>query len=37
VCDFGISKLTGAEMDLTRTGQMMGSPLYMSPEAIGSG
>jgi serine/threonine protein kinase len=38
LCDFGVAKqTTGAELedattDLTRTGGMLGSPIYMSPE-----
>ncbi|HTA92424.1 MAG TPA: serine/threonine-protein kinase [Polyangiaceae bacterium] len=41
VLDFGISKWTGregssAELGLTRTSAMMGSPLYMSPEQMAS-
>jgi serine/threonine-protein kinase len=35
VLDFGISKLEGPdEHDTTKTGQMMGSPRYMSPEQM---
>ncbi len=34
VADFGIGKLITAGADLTRTGQMIGSPAYMSPEQI---
>ncbi|WP_437989577.1 serine/threonine protein kinase [Sorangium sp. So ce145] len=35
VLDFGISKQTTPDgMDLTRTGSMLGSPLYMSPEQM---
>jgi len=34
VADFGIGKLLTAVTDLTRTGQMIGSPAYMSPEQI---
>ena len=34
VADFGIGKLLSGAGDLTRTGQMLGSPAYMSPEQI---
>jgi serine/threonine-protein kinase len=34
VLDFGVSKLGPDENALTRTGEMLGSPLYMSPEHI---
>lgn len=34
VADFGIGKLLSGAADLTRTGQMIGSPAYMSPEQI---
>lgn len=40
VLDFGISKVTGAAFQsnapATRTSALMGSPLYMSPEQMGS-
>jgi serine/threonine-protein kinase len=38
VLDFGISKFTGAGADLamTKTSTVMGSPLYMSPEQLSS-
>ncbi len=36
VLDFGISKMSGAELTLTQEAQALGSPLYMSPEAMGS-
>ena len=32
IVDFGIAKLTGDGHDLTRSGDVFGSPLYMSPE-----
>ena len=32
VLDFGIAKYHAADMDLTETGQLMGTPYYMSPE-----
>jgi serine/threonine protein kinase len=36
VLDFGISKIItpGAELDVTKTQQVLGSPLYMSPEQM---
>jgi len=34
VADFGVAKATGEKMDLTRTGMMVGSPAYMSPEQV---
>jgi len=34
VTDFGIGKLLVGDTDLTSTGQMVGSPSYMSPEQI---
>lgn len=36
VLDFGISKLLDSELALTQEAQSLGSPLYMSPEALGS-
>eukprot|EP00913_Durusdinium_trenchii_P028438 g26666.t1 len=32
ITDFGLAKQTGAESDLTATGQVMGTPSYMPPE-----
>jgi len=32
--DFGVAKLTDSPLDLTGTVQALGSPLYMSPEAL---
>jgi eukaryotic-like serine/threonine-protein kinase len=36
VLDFGVSKMAGAKLGVTREGQALGSPLYMSPEQMGS-
>ncbi|MDI3282842.1 serine/threonine-protein kinase [Polyangium sp. 15x6] len=36
ILDFGASKLANADQDLTRTGAMVGTPMYMSPEQIRS-
>lgn len=37
IMDFGIAKMAGENMSLTKTGSRMGSPLYMSPEQVKSG
>jgi serine/threonine-protein kinase len=37
VADFGIGKLLAGTGSLTRTGQLVGSPAYMSPEQIRGG
>jgi serine/threonine protein kinase len=34
VADFGVAKAAGEKMELTRTGMMVGSPAYMSPEQV---
>lgn len=38
VLDFGVARATGADLltgaDLTRTGQLLGTPSYMSPEQV---
>ena len=37
VIDFGLVKELGKESELSRTGHVLGSPLYMAPEQIESG
>ena len=32
ILDFGLAKVAGEELELTRTGQVLGTPRYMSPE-----
>lgn len=34
ILDFGIAKIKGDDLHLTRTNSMVGSPVYMSPEQI---
>ena len=34
ILDFGIAKIFGEGLDGTRTGLMLGTPLYMSPEQV---
>ena len=34
IMDFGLAKLTDAELDLSNTGEMIGTPRYMAPEQI---
>jgi len=35
VADFGLAKRIGEEHDLTRSGELIGTPSYMAPERIG--
>ena len=37
VMDFGLAKLMDADVSMTRTGDVLGTPLYMSPEQIEGG
>lgn len=34
IMDFGIAKMAGENLSLTKTGILIGSPLYMSPEQV---
>jgi len=36
VLDFGVSKLSGVDLSLTHESEILGSPLYMSPEQMSS-
>jgi eukaryotic-like serine/threonine-protein kinase len=36
VLDFGVSKLSGMDLSLTHESEILGSPLYMSPEQMSS-
>jgi formylglycine-generating enzyme required for sulfatase activity/predicted Ser/Thr protein kinase len=37
VMDFGLAKSLEGEMEITKTGQVLGTPYYMSPEQCGNG
>jgi TPR repeat protein/serine/threonine protein kinase len=34
ICDFGVAKMLGITRSVTRTGQVVGTPFYMSPEQL---